>query len=41
MKLQKYNKINGNLYNRRRILIHICQLIKVTKVEALNYEREI
>jgi hypothetical protein len=30
MKLQKYNKINGNLYNRKQILIHKYQLIKVT-----------
>jgi hypothetical protein len=41
MNLQKYNKINGNLYNRKRILIPKCQLIKVTKVETLNYVKEI
>jgi len=35
MTLQKYNKINGNLYILKRIVIHKCQLIKLTQVETV------
>ena len=35
MTLQKYNKIKGNLYILKRILIHKCQPIKVTLVETV------
>jgi hypothetical protein len=30
MKLQKYNKTNGNLYKLKLILIHKCHFVKVT-----------